>query len=93
MRATWFEARAVAALLTMRVYDLILMSHANGSRQCAPDDRLRMASRRMKATGPVNALMADFVADLAGDDVAEQLPAFAVEPHELHLLDREVIVR
>src|SRR5258707_1519930 len=28
--------------------DLILRSIANGSRECAPDDRLRDASRRMK---------------------------------------------
>jgi hypothetical protein len=32
----------------MRVSDLILRSIANGSRECAPDDRLRDASRRMK---------------------------------------------
>ena len=32
------------------------------------------------------------VADLAGDHVAEQLPGLAVEPHQLHLLDREVVV-
>src|ERR1700682_5522653 len=35
-------------LLTMRISDLILRSIANGSRECAPDDRLRDASRRMK---------------------------------------------
>ena len=45
--ASWFETRE-EALLTMRVCDLILRSIANGSRECAPDDRLRDASRRMK---------------------------------------------
>src|SRR6202158_546430 len=30
---------------------------------------------------------------LAGDDIAEQLPAFAIELHQLHLLDRKEIVR
>ena len=45
---SWFETRAGErkrcredALLTMRVSDLILRSIANGSRECAPDDRLR----------------------------------------------------
>jgi len=46
-RASWFETRE-DALLTMRVQDLILRSIANGSRECAPDDRLRDASRRMQ---------------------------------------------
>jgi hypothetical protein len=46
-RLSWFETRE-GALLTMRVWDLILRSIANGSRECAPDDRLRDASRRMK---------------------------------------------
>jgi hypothetical protein len=46
--ASWFETRGVAALLPMRGSDLILRSIANGSRECAPDDRLRDASRRMK---------------------------------------------
>jgi 4-hydroxymandelate oxidase len=46
--ASWFETRGFAAFLTMRVYDLILRSIANGSRECATDDRLRDASRRMK---------------------------------------------
>jgi len=32
----------------MRVCDLILMSIANGSRESAPDDRLRDASRKMR---------------------------------------------
>jgi hypothetical protein len=32
------------------------------------------------------------VADLTGDDVAEQLPGLPVEAHQLHLLDREIIV-
>jgi hypothetical protein len=45
--ASWFETRE-DALLTMRVSDLILRSIANGSRESAPDDRLRDASRRMK---------------------------------------------
>jgi len=40
--ASWFETRGVAALLTMRVQDLILRSIANGSRERAPDDRLAM---------------------------------------------------
>src|ERR1700733_13443970 len=31
-----------------KVLDLILRSIANGSRECAPDDRLRDASRRME---------------------------------------------
>jgi hypothetical protein len=31
----------------MRTSGLILRSIANGSRECAPDDRLRDASRRM----------------------------------------------
>ena len=49
--ASWFETRE-DALLTMRELDykdldLILRSIANGSRECAPDDRLRDASRRM----------------------------------------------
>jgi hypothetical protein len=46
---SWFETRGAAALLTMRVRHtaLILRSIANGSRECAPDDRLRDASRRM----------------------------------------------
>jgi hypothetical protein len=43
--ASWFETRGVAALLTMRVQDLILMRRANGSRECAPDDRLRAVSK------------------------------------------------
>ena len=30
--------------------------------------------------------------DLAGDDVAEHLPRFAVELHQLHLFDREEVV-
>jgi hypothetical protein len=37
--ASWFETRE-DALLAMRVRDLILRSIANGSRECAPDDRL-----------------------------------------------------
>src|SRR3979409_2216470 len=37
--------------------------------------------------------MARRVADLAGDDVAEQFPGLAVELHELHLLDREIVIR
>jgi len=45
--ASWFETRE-DALLTMRGSDLILRSIANGSRECAPDDRLCDASRRMK---------------------------------------------
>jgi len=44
--ASWFETRE-DALLTMRVQDLILRSIANGSRECAPDDGRRDASRRM----------------------------------------------
>jgi hypothetical protein len=32
------------------------------------------------------------VADLAGDDIAEHLPGPRVEAHQLHLLDREVII-
>jgi hypothetical protein len=43
--ASWFETHGIAVLLTMRVSDLILRSIANGSRECAPDDRLRDASR------------------------------------------------
>jgi hypothetical protein len=39
------------------------------------------------------ALVADLVPDFTGDDVAEQLPAHAVEPHQLHLLNREIVVR
>ena len=54
--ASWFETRE-DALLTMRELDykdldLILRSIANGSRECAPDDRLRDASRRMKPLNP-----------------------------------------
>jgi hypothetical protein len=49
--AARFETRGVAALLTTRGHsegtDLILRSIANGSRECAPDDRLRDAFRRM----------------------------------------------
>jgi hypothetical protein len=41
--ASWFETRE-DALLTMSNQDLILSSIANGSRECAPDDRLRDAS-------------------------------------------------
>src|SRR4029079_7388270 len=33
------------------------------------------------------------VADLAGDDIAEQFPGLAVELHQLHLLDGKIIVR
>ena len=33
------------------------------------------------------------MSDLAGNDIAEQLPAFAVEFHQLHLLDRKEVVR
>jgi hypothetical protein len=44
--ASWFETRE-DALLTMRIWDLIPRSIATGSRECAPDDRLRDASRRM----------------------------------------------
>src|SRR3954462_11492381 len=33
------------------------------------------------------------VADLAVDDVAEQSPRLAIELHQLHLLDREEIIR
>jgi hypothetical protein len=53
--ATWFETRGSVALLTKRIRDLILWvkdliqrSIANGSRERAPDGRLRDASRRMK---------------------------------------------
>jgi hypothetical protein len=49
--ASWFETRE-DALLTMRAWGLILRSIANGSRECAPDDRLRDASRRMKPLNP-----------------------------------------
>src|SRR5262249_10338296 len=38
-------------------------------------------------------LMRRVVADLAGDDIAEQAPGLAVELHELHLLDREEVIR
>src|SRR5450759_5761501 len=33
------------------------------------------------------------VADLAGDDIAEQPPRLTVELHQLHLFDREKIIR
>jgi hypothetical protein len=55
--ASWFETRGLAALLTMRVKDLIfrmrvkdliLRKIATGSRECAPDDGLRDASRGIK---------------------------------------------
>jgi hypothetical protein len=54
---SWFETALKKRLLTMRVWDLIpgmnaiaftRGSIANGSRGCAPDDRLRDASRRME---------------------------------------------
>ncbi|MBR1247847.1 hypothetical protein JQ609_12970 [Bradyrhizobium sp. AUGA SZCCT0169] len=31
--------------------------------------------------------------NLTRDDIAEQLPAYAVELHQLHLLDRKEVVR
>jgi hypothetical protein len=33
------------------------------------------------------------VADLAVDDVAEQPPRLAIELHQLHLFDREEVIR
>jgi hypothetical protein len=39
--------------------DLILRSIANGSRECAPDDRLRDASRRIAAKHGLAAILRD----------------------------------
>jgi hypothetical protein len=39
--ASWFETRGIAALLTMRVQDLILRSLPPGPREARPDDKLR----------------------------------------------------
>jgi hypothetical protein len=49
--ASWFETREDALPMRPKIaswQDLIPRSIANGSRERAPDDRLRDASRRMK---------------------------------------------
>ena len=53
--------------------------------------RRRAAERGLKLAATCSAVR--LVPDLAGDDVAEQLPALAVELHQLHLLDREKVSR
>ena len=51
--------RTIHLCKSISLADLILRSIANGSRECAPDDRLRDASRRMAATHRLAAILRD----------------------------------